>query len=68
MSLSFLKWSEYSEHPEFTHVIDVRSPSEFAQDHIPGAMNLPVLSDDERAEVGTTYKRDAFEPVRLGLR
>ena len=66
MSLSFLKWSEYSEHPEFTHVIDVRSPSEFAQDHIPGAINLPVLSDDERAEVGTTYKRDAFRARKIG--
>ena len=41
-------------------VIDVRSPSEFADDHIPGAINLPVLSDDERAEVGTIYKQ--FDP------
>jgi tRNA 2-selenouridine synthase len=66
MSLSFLKWSEYSEHPEFTHVIDARSPSEFAQDHIPGAVNLPVLSDDERVEVGTSYKRDAFRARKAG--
>lgn len=36
-------------------VIDVRSPGEFAADHIPGAVNLPVLSDDERAEVGALY-------------
>lgn len=36
-------------------VIDVRSPSEFAQDHLPGAINLPVLNDAERAEVGTEY-------------
>lgn len=36
-------------------VIDVRSPSEFALDHLPGAMNLPVLDDAERAEVGTEY-------------
>ena len=41
-------------------VIDVRAPSEFADDHIPGAINLPVLSDDERAEVGTIYKQ--FDP------
>ncbi|MBT6491749.1 MAG: tRNA 2-selenouridine(34) synthase MnmH [Deltaproteobacteria bacterium] len=66
MSLSFLKWSEYSEHPEFTHVIDARTPSEFAQDHIPGAINLPVLSDDERVQVGTTYKRDAFRARKIG--
>ncbi len=38
-------------------IIDVRSPAEFADDHIPGAINLPVLSNDERAEVGTIYKQ-----------
>lgn len=38
-------------------IIDVRSPAEFAEDHIPGAVNLPVLSNEERAEVGTTYKQ-----------
>ncbi|MGC6484943.1 MAG: rhodanese-like domain-containing protein, partial [Candidatus Puniceispirillales bacterium] len=37
----------------FDTVIDVRSPAEFADDHIPGAINCPVLSDVERAEVGT---------------
>ena len=37
----------------FDEIIDVRSPSEFAEDHIPGAINLPVLSDAERARVGT---------------
>ena len=41
-------------------VIDVRAPSEFAEDHIPGAINLPVLSDRERAEVGTIYNQ--FDP------
>ena len=39
-------------------VIDVRAPSEYAQDHIPGAINLPVLDDDERARVGTIYVRE----------
>ena len=41
----------------YSEIIDVRSPSEFAQDHIPGAINLPVLDDAERAEVGTIYKQ-----------
>lgn len=41
----------------FSDVIDVRSPSEFAEDHVPGALNLPVLNDAERAEVGTLYKQ-----------
>lgn len=53
--------------PRFDAVIDVRSPSEFADDHIPGAVNLPVLSDDERARVGTVYKQvSPFEARKLG--
>jgi len=41
---------------EFSAIIDVRSPSEFAEDHIPGALNWPVLNDEERSIVGTLYK------------
>ena len=40
-------------------VIDVRSPSEFLDDHIPGAVNMPVLSDVERADIGTVYKQQS---------
>lgn len=48
-------------------VIDVRSPAEFAEDHIPGAINLPVLSNEERAVVGTIYVRESrFRARRLG--
>ena len=48
-------------------MIDVRSPAEFAQDHAPGAVNLPVLSDAERAEVGTIYVQESrFKARRLG--
>ncbi len=48
-------------------VIDVRSPAEFALDHIPGAINLPALSDAERAQVGTIYKQVApFEARKIG--
>ncbi len=51
----------------FDQIIDCRSPAEFAEDHIPGAINLPVLSDEERAEVGTIYKQaSTFEARRLG--
>ncbi len=39
----------------FDSIIDVRSPAEFALDHIPGAINLPVLDDAQRAAVGTEY-------------
>ena len=48
-------------------IIDVRSPTEFAEDHIPGAINMPVLNDDERVKVGTIYKQiNAFEARRYG--
>ena len=43
----------------FDEVIDARSPAEYAEDHIPGAINLPVLDDAERAEVGTIYVQDS---------
>ncbi|WP_372782507.1 tRNA 2-selenouridine(34) synthase MnmH [Phenylobacterium sp.] len=48
-------------------IIDVRSPGEFAWDHAPGAINLPVLSDAERAEVGTIYVQESrFRARRIG--
>src|SRR5258706_782963 len=51
----------------FDAVIDVRSPGEFAEDHVPGAINLPVLSDAERAEVGTIYVQESrFKARRIG--
>ncbi|MFN0185895.1 MAG: tRNA 2-selenouridine(34) synthase MnmH [Aquabacterium sp.] len=43
----------------FDAVIDVRSPAEFAEDHLPGALNWPVLDDDERRIVGTLYVQDS---------
>lgn len=51
---------------EFEDVIDVRSPAEFALDHVPGARNFPVLDDDERARVGTLYASSPFEARRVG--
>jgi tRNA 2-selenouridine synthase len=51
----------------FDAILDVRSPGEFAEDHVPGALNCPVLSDAERAEVGTLHKQaSAFEAKKLG--
>ena len=51
----------------FDAIIDVRSPSEFAADHLPGAINLPVLDDAERAEVGTIYTQESrFKARRVG--
>ncbi|MGF1455138.1 MAG: tRNA 2-selenouridine(34) synthase MnmH [Alphaproteobacteria bacterium] len=51
----------------FNTLIDARSPSEYAEDHLPGAINLPVLSDAERARVGTVYKQiDPFQARKIG--
>lgn len=51
----------------YSEIIDVRSPSEFAEDHIPNAINLPVLNDTQRAEVGTLYKQvDPFTARKVG--
>ncbi|MFM0736503.1 tRNA 2-selenouridine(34) synthase MnmH [Paraburkholderia xenovorans] len=52
---------------DFDEIIDVRTPLEFAEDHIPGALNAPVLSNEERVLVGTTYKQvSPFEGTRIG--
>ncbi|MDO5103749.1 MAG: tRNA 2-selenouridine(34) synthase MnmH [Lautropia sp.] len=52
---------------DFDTLIDARSPSEYALDHLPGALNHPVLDDEERRIVGTIYKQQsAFEARRAG--
>lgn len=51
----------------FDDIIDVRSPGEFAEDHMPGAINLPVLSNAERVEIGTLYvQKSRFLARRIG--
>ncbi len=51
----------------FDAIVDARSPAEFAEDHLPGAINAAVLDDAERALVGTVYKQQsAFAARRLG--
>ena len=52
---------------EFDAVVDARSESEFAEDHLPGAVNWPSLNDEERALVGTLYKQvSPFEARKKG--
>lgn len=52
---------------QYDSIIDVRSESEYALDHIPGAINCPVLNDAQRIEVGTLYKQtSAFEAKKIG--
>jgi tRNA 2-selenouridine synthase len=52
---------------EFDEVIDVRSPAEFAEDHVPGAINCPVLEDAERAAIGALYQQvSPFDAKKRG--
>ena len=52
---------------EYSVIIDVRSPAEFALDHLPNAINLPVLSNEQRVVVGTLYKQQgAFDAKKVG--
>lgn len=49
-------------------LLDVRSPGEFAQGHIPGAINMPLFTNEERAAVGTLYKQEGKDAaMELGL-
>jgi tRNA 2-selenouridine synthase len=61
------KTANLSQLGDFDEIIDVRTPLEFAEDHIPGAINCPVLSNDERVTVGTLYTQvSPFEARKVG--
>ncbi len=51
---------------KFDSIIDVHTPEEFLLDHIPGAINYPVLSNEERIMVGILHKTSPFEARRIG--
>ena len=53
-----LNVSEFLDLRDTIPVVDVRSPGEFAAGHIPGAVNIPLFDDDQRAEVGTVYRKE----------
>lgn len=66
MAVEFQTLKEALEAP-FDEIIDVRSPSEYAEDHVPGAVNLPALNDEERALVGTIYVQESkFRARKIG--
>ncbi len=66
MSRSSLQ-ATIAEISDFDAIIDARSPAEYADDHIPGAISLAVLSNEERIRIGTLYKQvSAFEAKKLG--
>ena len=58
---------EVQDWASYALVIDARSPHEYAQDHIPGAVNLPVIGDAEYAEVGTTHRSDRHAAYLIGV-
>ena len=51
---------------DYDLIIDARCPREYREDHIPGAVNMPVVNDDEYAEVGTLHRTDKMEAYRIG--
>ena len=56
---------EFHKLSKLISVIDVRSPREFEIGHIPGAYNIPIFTNEERAIVGTTYKKEGKDPAVL---
>ena len=65
--ISFLPVKDLkSEKGKFDSILDVRTPSEFKEDRVPGAVNIPVLSDEERVVIGKEYSRNKFEARRHG--
>ncbi|MCA1927713.1 MAG: tRNA 2-selenouridine synthase, partial [Calditerrivibrio sp.] len=61
VDISFLFDKRYKE----IGIIDVRSENEFLEDHIPNAINIPILNNEERAIVGTIYKQKGHKDARL---
>lgn len=69
MAIISIDINQFLSKSETYPVIDVRSPSEYAHAHIPGAYNLPLFSDEERKIVGTVYKQDNREnAIKAGLK
>lgn len=60
-----LSAAEFLKFRESLPVVDVRSPGEYASGHIPGAVNIPLFDDEQRAEVGTVYKQEGNKAAVL---
>lgn len=57
--------NQFSKLSETHPILDVRTPAEFAQGHIPGAFNLPIFTNEERVIIGTLYKKEGKQPAVL---
>ena len=65
---TIIRTEEFLERGKSLPIIDVRSPGEYEHAHIPGALNLPLFTDEERAETGTIYKKKGQVPaIQRGL-
>ena len=51
---------------QYIFLFYLRTPLEYAEDHVQGAINLPVLSNEERAEVGLLYSNASLEGRKIG--
>ncbi len=68
MPISKLNIEDFLQLSPNTVIFDVRSPGEYAHAHIPGALSLPLFTNDERKIVGTAYKQESREKaIKIGL-
>jgi tRNA 2-selenouridine synthase len=68
MAVKQIPIAEFWELRRKHHVLDVRSPGEYSHAHMPGAVSLPLFTDEERKVVGTAYKQESREQaVKIGL-
>lgn len=66
--MKYLQPNEFLAHAKYTPLIDVRAPAEYREGHIPGAKSIPLLSDEERAIIGTIYKKEGRQSaIEKGL-
>src|SRR3954468_18533384 len=68
MAIEKIKIDQFFELRDRYPVLDVRSPGEFENAHIPGAYSLPLFTDEERKVVGTAYKQESKQKaIKRGL-
>src|SRR5436190_21971671 len=68
MPIQKLNIKEFIQRSKGGIILDVRSPAEYNHAHIPGALSLPLFTDEERKVVGTTYKQESREQaIKVGL-
>ncbi len=65
MKITMLQINEFIEKSKNNIILDVRSPAEFLNGHIPGAVNIPLFDDNERGTIGTLYKNSGREEAVL---